>query len=78
MFESQQDTSFPTWDDQFYRIGGTTTGGAFLGGALSVGAGSGMLIGAFLGGIVGLEIAVAAAYRAIVRKDVRWIGQRSQ
>lgn len=61
----EDDTGFPTWDEeQFYRIGGTATGGAFLGGALSVAAGSGMLVGAFLGGLLGLGIALAAAHKS--------------
>ena len=77
MAKRQQDTSMPTWDEQFYRIGGTTTGGAFLGGALSVAAGSGMLIGASLGALVGLGIAGAAAYRTLWSNAETWIGQRS-
>ena len=29
MFDPEDDKGFPTWDEQFYRIGGTTTGGVF-------------------------------------------------
>lgn len=66
-----KESDFPTKEDQFYRIIGTTSGGAFFGGALGQFSGGGAFVlgGAVAGAILGVCVAVIAALLATAEEQ---------
>jgi hypothetical protein len=67
MVSNREEPCYPTSDEQFYRIVGSTAGGVIFGSAVGVAIGFGALASAIVGGIFGLGVSAgsAAAVRAI-------------
>ena len=65
MMSNHEESCYPTSDEQFYRIIGSTAGGVIFGSAVGVAIGFGALASAIVGGIFGLGVSAGAA--AVVR-----------
>jgi outer membrane lipoprotein SlyB len=63
IIEPKQQEGGLSRDDRFYRILGTTAGGAMFGGAVASAVGGMVVVGAIAGGLLGLAISSAATAR---------------